>query len=125
MAEPPNPSERSDDPHLSIHRCLGERDPTAPNDLAVVFLEPLSNWLAARNRTIPSDWISEAAEDAILALIRDPDSYRPERGTLEAYLRMSAQNDLRNLLRRERKHRAGRTPIDRVEHSDDAGKYFG
>src|SRR5438105_4478075 len=54
MAEPPDPSERSDDPHLSIHRRLCERDPTAPVDLANVFFDPLIDWLTAKNRTLPA-----------------------------------------------------------------------
>ena len=106
-------------------RRLRERDPVAPTDLAVAFLEPLIAWLAAKNRAIPGDIVAEAAEDAILALIRSPDSYDPAKSDLRGYLGMSAQGDLRNVLRREKKHHAGRISFGAVEHSDLEGKYLG
>jgi hypothetical protein len=104
---------------------LVERDPVAPDDIAVAFLEPLIGWLAARNPSLHPDLIAEAAGEAIVMLIRNPAAYDPEKGELEPYLRMSAQGDLRNLLSRESKHRAGRTPLEVVEHSEDAGNYLG
>jgi hypothetical protein len=72
----------------------------------------------------PEDVRIDAAGDAILALIRKPESYSPERQTLEVYLRMSARGDLRNLLRKEARHNKGRTPWIEVELSPDAGKYW-
>lgn len=112
--------------HDLYRRLLGG-DPTASSDLAVGYLDPLIEWLAVqpRNRRLPSDFIVDAAGDAILALILNPGSYRPEKSDLESYLKMSAQGDLLNRLRREAKHRRGRTPLAAVEHSDQAGKYLG
>jgi hypothetical protein len=102
-----------------------ERDPVAPDDIAVTFLEPLMGWLANRNPSLHPDLIAEAAGEAIVTLIRNPAAYDPERGELEAYLRMSAQGDLRNILNRESRYRAGRTSLEVVEHSADAGNYLG
>ena len=82
-----------------------------------------SGW--AKTTGSPEDVRIEAAEDAILALIRKPESYSPERQTLEVYLHISAEGDLRNLLRKERRHSKGRTPWISVELSPDAGKYLG
>jgi hypothetical protein len=44
---------------------------------------------------------------------------------LLAYLRMSAQRDLQNVLQRERKHHEQRCSLKCVELSTDAGKYLG
>jgi RNA polymerase sigma-70 factor (ECF subfamily) len=121
-AQFPSPEEA-----CAVYGRLLRRDPTAPSDLAVAFLECLSSWLTARsrNQSVPEDLIHEAAEDAILSLIRNPSSFRAETGDLVAYLKMSAQGDLLNRLRREAKHRQGRTSLERVEQSDQAGKYLG
>jgi hypothetical protein len=74
---------------------------------------------------VPPEVRLEAAEDALLDLTRRPQSYAPARQTLEAYLRMSARGDRRNLLRKERRHHRGRVSWARVEHSPEAGKYLG
>jgi hypothetical protein len=110
---------------LALHRRLLARDPTAASDLADGYLGRLIVWLGEIDGRKPEDVRVEAAEDAILALIRNPESYSPERQTLEVYLRMSARGDLRNLLRKEHRHRRGRVPLASVEHSPDAGKYLG
>jgi RNA polymerase sigma-70 factor, ECF subfamily len=110
---------------LALHQRLLARDPTASNDLADAYLETLAVWLGETDAAAPEDARMEAAEDAILSLIRNPESYSPERQTLEVYLRMSARGDLRNLLRKERRHSKGQTPWTGVELSPDAGKYLG
>jgi hypothetical protein len=79
---------------IAIHKRLLARDPTASDDLAGAYLEPLVVWLRETDRRAPEDTRVEAAEDAILALIRRPESYSPGRQTLEVYLRMSARGDL-------------------------------
>ncbi len=112
------------DPHLELHQRLVDRDPNAPADLAVTFLEPLIAWLSERNPRIHPDHVNEAADEAIVALIRNPASYSPSKCNLESYLRMSAQGDLRNLLAKERRHRRNYPLLD-VELSQDDGKYPG
>ena len=52
-------------------------------------------------------------------------SYSPDRQVLEAYLRMSARGDLRNLIEKERRYNSGRVSWKSVEVSPDAGKYLG
>jgi hypothetical protein len=44
---------------------------------------------------------------------------------LDAYLRMAATGDLRNLLRRERRHHRHRRDWESVEHSPEPWKYLG
>lgn len=113
------------DRHQHLHQRLVDRDPTAPDDFADTFLEPLINWLAEHNRGIHPDLVNEAAEEAILAVIRNPGSYRPRDSCLEPYLRMSAQADLRNALSRETAHRSRNERLDVVELSAEGGKYTG
>src|SRR5262249_51591219 len=72
------------------------------------------------------DLRSEAVDVALVTLMRNPQSYNPARGlSLGDYLCMSATGDLRNLLRKEGKHRAGRIPLRSVELSEGSGKYLG
>jgi hypothetical protein len=112
-------------PHQLLHQRLVDRDPTAPDEFADTFLEPLTAWLAQHNRGIHSDLVSEAAEEAILAVIRNPASYHPGDSSLESYLRMSAQADLKNLLHRETTHRSRNERLGVVELSADGGEYIG
>jgi hypothetical protein len=107
---------------IALHHRLLVQDPTAANDLADAYLERLVAWLSETDPNVAEDIRLESAEDAILALIRKPESYSPERQTLEVYLRMSARGDLRNLLSKEQRHKKGRI---HVELLPDAGKYLG
>jgi DNA-directed RNA polymerase specialized sigma24 family protein len=119
-AEPPTPEEA-----LRLYRCHLEGDPTASNDLADAFLEPLIAWLTKTNPRCPPEVCEDAAADALLALLRNPQSFAPGRKSLEGYLRMSAQGDLRSLLARERNRALKQVPWEVVEHLPDGGKYLG
>jgi len=102
----------SQEDELALHRRLVDRDVTAFADLASKFLDPLIKWLTAKNRSsISEDVCIDAAEDALIALVKNPASFNPGGGKrLDAYLCMSAQGDFRNLLRKEGRHRKkGRT----------------
>jgi hypothetical protein len=116
---------QSQDSYQQLHKRLVDHDPTAPDDLVTTFLEALIIWLFSQNHSIHPDLVTEAAEDSLLALIRNPSSYDPSKSTLETYLRMSAQGDLRNILSRESAHRSRHEPLKAVELSDKDGKYTG
>ncbi len=122
MTGPPDPLPSSEQA-LLLHRRLVEADPTASADLAAAYLDHLIDWLASHNRKIAPELCVEAAEDAILALIKNPKSYDSSRQGLSAYLHLSAQGDLQNLLRREARHARGKS-WESVEHTPDAGKYL-
>ena len=125
MTGPERPSPPEDEGRALHARLLaGAEDPTAPADLAVAYLDRLIDWLIARNPRADPDDCAAAAGDAILALIKNPASYRPERQRLEVYLRISATGDLRNLLRAERRHSSRRAAWEAVELSPAAGKYL-
>lgn len=104
-----------------VHLRLLADDPAAPSDLALAHLDPLGDWLREHNSRIDPHLCATAAEDAILALIKNPRSYDPARLPLDAYLHMSASGDLKNLLRRERRHTDRATSLERVELSVLAG----
>jgi RNA polymerase sigma-70 factor (ECF subfamily) len=111
---------------LALHQRLVEGDSTASSDLAGVFLDHLIDHLVQNNRKIPSDFCEQAAGDALIALFKNPRSFNPTRGrSLSAYLEMSAQGDLQNLLRQERRHHRRRQSLESVELSPQAGKYLG
>jgi hypothetical protein len=114
----------SEDDERSLHRRLVDRDVTAPTDLARLFLNHLIAWLVEKNNaSVPEELCVEAAEDALIALMKSPASFNPaRRKRLAAYLRMSAQGDLRNILQREGGHHDVR--LEDVELSPQAGKYL-
>lgn len=108
----------------ALWKRLLDGDPTATSDVAVAYLDPLVDWLVQRYpRCDPHD-CATAAEDTILALIRNPSSYQPERQTLEAYLRMAASRDLQNLWQREKRHAKRRARLEAVELSPQMRKYL-
>jgi len=112
------------DEHALHHRLLAA-DPVAPSDLAVAYLGYLGRYLRERNPAIDDEFCQTAAEDAIMALSKRPQSYDPARATLIAYLRLSAQGDLRSLLARERRHRSHQANLESVELSGVVGKEVG
>lgn len=117
------PSSPEGEGHVLYHRLL-TGDATAPADLALTYLDRLTDWLLTRNPRADSHDCATAAEDALLALIKNPASYRPERQSLEVYLRMSASGDLKNLWRAERRHSSRRASWESVEFSPAVGKYL-
>jgi RNA polymerase sigma factor (sigma-70 family) len=115
----------TDEQGRSLHRRLCDREASAPSDFAVAYADPLGAWLQAKNRGADEDQCQDAAHRALLALIHHPDSYNADHSELASYLRMSAQGDLLNLLRREGRHHRRRLSWETVEHASDAGKYRG
>ena len=97
-------------------------DPTATADVFTAFYTPLFNWLQINNRSVDEQMNHDAATTALVSLVKNPQSFKPELGkSLKSYLKMSAAGDLKNLFRRERKHQSGRKSFEDVELGDDAG----
>lgn len=92
-------------------------DTTASNDLVAAHLDNLADWLEALYPQEHPNDCSTAAADAILTFIRSPATYDPEKQTLEKYLRMSADGDMKNLLRSERRHSNRRVNLETAETS--------
>lgn len=119
-----SPRSSPDEEARGLHARLLTADPTAPSHLATTYLDRLIDWLIEYNPNIDLHYCITAAEDAILSLIKNPNTYKPERQTLEVYLRLSASGDLKNLLRSERRHNKHRIGLGAVEHSSEMGKYL-
>ena len=107
--------------------CTGgysERDPVGPADFGVAFLYRLIAWLQATNTAVDPMACGEAAGEAIVGFINNPNGYDPDRLGVEAFLRMAAQRDLQNLLRKERRHQKNRRDWNVVEQTSEDGKYL-
>jgi hypothetical protein len=117
----------SEEEERSLHQRLVEGDVTASADLARLFLDHLIDWLVKKNSSrVPEEFCAEAAAEALIALVKSPTSFTATcEKRLAAYLRMSAQADLRNILRREGRHYKNRIRLEDVELSTEAGKYLG
>jgi DNA-directed RNA polymerase specialized sigma24 family protein len=105
-------------------RLLDENDRTASSEFAVSYLNPLAEWLTRNHPDADPHDCDTAAENTILALTKNPASYKPERQTLHAYLRMSAARDLKNVLRSEQRHTERRADFEVVELSPAMRKYL-
>lgn len=117
-------SKLSADDALHLYQRLLERDPVAPADFALAFLKPLIACLRHSNPRIDPMACEEAADEAIVRFLLNPSKYDPQRLGVEAFLRMAAQRDLQNLLRKERRHHNNRRNWNVVEHTSEEGKYL-
>lgn len=99
----------------SLRDRLLAGDTTASNDVVAAYLDDLADWLEARYPQEHPNDCSTAAADAILTFIRCPEVYDPERLTLKSYLRMSANGDMKNLLKSERRHGKRRVNLELTE----------
>ena len=93
-------------------------------------MTPLIDALTRANRkSISPEFLEEAVHLAIMSLCRKPASFDPSRSKADrplfAYLQMSAQRDLQNLLKKETRHWQTRVSLESVEQSPDGGKYLG
>ena len=99
-------------------------DPTAPADLCEYFLDELTSWLKEHNPAVDEHICATAAEDALLSLIKKPTTFDPKKQSLRAYLHISGEGDLKNLLRTEIRHRSRRADLGAVELSPSMRKYL-
>ncbi len=89
-----------------LHDRLLQKEETAYAELCIHFLEPLIEHfrrifkgVAIRDETV----IYDAVTDALLTYIDNPSQYDPQRRSLEGYLKMSAEGDLKNALAKEKR----------------------
>jgi hypothetical protein len=81
-------------------------------------------WLQTTNAGVDPMACEEAAGEAIVGFLNNPAAYSPERLAVHAFLRMAAQRDLQNLLRKERRHQRNRRDLNVVEHASEDGKHL-
>ncbi len=104
-----------DDDLLDVWRRSVAEPLTAGGAFAAAVLPPLEADLARGFARVDPHLVTEAADCAVLALLRTPAAYDPARAPLPAFLRMAARRDLVNLLAKEGRHHRGRTPWAAVE----------
>lgn len=88
-----------------IHQRLLAGDPTASYDLCAHYLDRLCRMLQGMNSQVDADLVSDAVTDALLDYSAHPARFNPAKRSLAGYLLMSAQGDLRNLLRARKRER--------------------
>ena len=103
-----------------FHRLCGG-DPVARSDFIVAVLDPLAGHLRRWRRDADEHACLTAAEDAVLALVRNPAIFDPAKCALIGFLCMSAKRDLLNALKKEARHHVNREPAERVELAADGG----
>lgn len=101
-----------------IHSRLIAGDPTAPDDLATRYLEPVRMHVRrqAYNRGIQDrDLVNDATVDAVFDYIRHPEKFNSEKATLLGYLKFAAGKDLANAISKHVRRRRGEELTDNVE----------
>ncbi len=93
----------------AAYRALLAGERSSPARFVDAFVSPLYSLLRKRHLAIPSEIVRDAANDALIAIIRHPEGYRPGCGTLLNYLVHIAEHKLVDELRRAQRRRE--TPV--------------
>jgi len=98
----------SEDWYREIHERLLANDPTAPAELAENVLDKLVRGLTIKYHHLGDrEIIYDAATDAFISYIKNPNQFNPSKRGLWGYLQMAAEGELLNYLakskRREQK----------------------
>lgn len=124
MSNPVSPHVSSADELLDLHTRLRAGCGTAGAELCRRLMDRLVQGLYREFRHVDEHLRWEAAGEALLSLIRRPESI-PDGTRLEAYLLFAARRDLLNRLPRERRYRQRHVSLNAVEDSSDGGNYPG
>jgi RNA polymerase sigma-70 factor (ECF subfamily) len=90
---------------LALHDRLLSGDPAATAEAAEALLDALAGRLRrARPDVQDPQLVEDAAIEAVLGYLKQPERYDPHRASLMGYLLMAAKRDLSNLLAKERRH---------------------
>ena len=101
----------------TLHARLVAGDPVAPAELAERYLDILVVRVAGAYPGLDDDLYGDAAETALVSLIKNPVSYDPQRSSLENYLALSARRDLLNLVRSRQRQQGAASGFSVVELS--------
>ncbi|HZO32286.1 MAG TPA: hypothetical protein VFH48_40545, partial [Chloroflexota bacterium] len=104
-----------DDGGRALHERLLRGEPTAPSDLANLYLEPLIGWLRHHYPHDDEALLDTVAITLILKVGKEPAQYDPDRSTLSTYLRMAARGDVKNARQSGRRRAARQVPLENVE----------
>jgi hypothetical protein len=95
-----------------VTRLRDPADRSASGAFAAAWLPCLIAFLTRRGLTADAALVEEAAGTAVVDFLKAPDRFDPARRSLEGYLQMAAEGDLRNAIARERRHRDGQIPVE-------------
>lgn len=113
----------SEDWYRGIHERLLAADPVAPTELAEAAWESLVMELEKRHpRLRASDFLRDAATDALISYIKQPTQFDPARRGLFGFLVMAAEGDLRNALAKTTRRKQREVSIENVELAGGVGK---
>jgi RNA polymerase sigma-70 factor, ECF subfamily len=105
-----------------LHQRLIQGDPLAPAELVETFIEELARRVRARAGPLNDDTlVRDAATDAMLAYLQQPQKVDLTKSGLLTYLTMSAYRDLLNMLARESRRKKREVPLEDVEHTLSVG----
>ncbi len=122
MSRPPFPSP---DEGLVLHLRRLEYAADSSADVCGGYLDPLIAWLEDKHPRADPDFRRDAAIEAIVSYVGNPNAYDADKLDLGAYLRMAAHRDLLNLLRGEQRHHRARVAWSVVENDPDGGNLIG
>jgi len=98
-----------------VHQRLLQGDPTAPSEVILAYLEPLTRRLRQRFPDVKDETIiQDAVTDALFQYVQSPGRFDPAKSGLSSYLTMAARGDLLNALARERRRAARQVPLEAV-----------
>jgi RNA polymerase sigma-70 factor, ECF subfamily len=112
------------DVEFEIHERLLSQDPTAPSELAVLYLDTVRSRLGGLYPVGCDDaLITDAAIDAVLSYVENPAKYDPSKLGLLAYLVMAAKGDLLNALDKEERRTARLEPLVLADEDDEGREW--
>ena len=103
---------------VEAHRRLISGNPTASAELYKAIFPPLIGWLYVKGRTTDKELIRDAATDALVDYIKNPDKWDPKRGTLVSYICMAADRDLLNALEKVQRRNKHEVRVADVEDEE-------
>lgn len=89
---------------LFVHRALLSGSPTASRDLHLLCLDPLVARLRRQAPHLPRDTWEDAAHDAILTFILNPEKYDSGKSGILGYLTVIAERRMIDAIRRESRY---------------------
>ncbi|CAG0947698.1 hypothetical protein ANRL1_04440 [Anaerolineae bacterium] len=119
----------SEEEHLrdignSLHQRLTTGDVTATAEIAETFLLLVTERLRKRYFHLDDPHLVDTVvEDALISYFNRPEQYDPMRSSLVSYLRMSADGDIRNTLKKQKKNAVAASIDQVVELEDSVSEY--
>lgn len=98
----------------TLHRLLLNGDSLAPSKIAELYFPLLEAYLERGYYKVDNELRWDAITQAYFSYIENPNLYNPEKLGLLAYLKMAAEQDLRNALAKQSRRTRNLTSLDNV-----------